>query len=229
MRADEALAIKNDAIARLAQAFTNPVRLQILGILEQGEAPVEVLAEKIGQSGANTSAQLRHLAAAHLVVSRREGRHIYYRLASAGVRRLRRALQEVAATSAPELRELSREWFEPSGEVDRPAGLALLERVQRGDVLLLDVRPPDEHAQGHLPGSRNVSAREVESAVDDLEPGRPVFVYCRGHFCVQAADCVRRLRARGVQVTNLAMGVSDWEAAGLPVVRGGGSVALVSS
>ncbi|MDP2311283.1 MAG: metalloregulator ArsR/SmtB family transcription factor [Pseudomonadota bacterium] len=228
MRADEARAIKNDAIARLAQAFTNPVRLQILGILDQGEAPVDVLAEKTGQSGANTSAQLRHLAGAHLVVSRREGRHIYYRLASPGVRRLWRALQEEAAASAPELRELSREWFAPSQPVDLAAGKALLERVQRGEVLLLDVRPADEHAQGHIPGARNLLAREVESAVDDMEPGRPVVVYCRGPFCVQAADCVRRLRARGVNVTNLAMGVSDWEAAGLPVVRGSSSVAAVS-
>lgn len=220
MKPGEALRIKNEAVARLAQAFTNPVRLQILGILDQGEASVEVLAEKTGQSGANTSAQLRQLAAADVVVARREGRHIYYRLASPGIRRLWKALQEEAAASSPALRELVREWYPPSEPYDLASARALLDRVLAGEVTLLDVRPPDEHAAGHLPGARNIPADALEAAVDTLPPGHPVVVYCRSRYCVLAADAVRRLRARGMDVRNLAMGVSDWEAAGLPVAAG---------
>ncbi|MDP2308922.1 MAG: metalloregulator ArsR/SmtB family transcription factor [Pseudomonadota bacterium] len=217
MTPSEALRIKNEAIARLAQAFTNPVRLRLLGILNQGEASVEVLAEKTGQSGANTSAQLRQLASANVVVARREGRHIYYRLASPGVRRLWKSLQEEAAASSPALRELVRDWYGPLDPDDVAAARVLMARVVAGEVTLLDVRPPDEHAAGHLPGARNISADTIEAVVDTLPPGRPVVVYCRGRYCVLAADCVRRLQGRGVDVRNLAMGVADWEAAGLPV------------
>ncbi|MDP2316397.1 MAG: metalloregulator ArsR/SmtB family transcription factor [Pseudomonadota bacterium] len=219
MNAGEALQIKDESVARLAQAFTNPVRLQIIGILDQGEASVEVLAAKTGQSGANTSAQLRQLAAAHVVVARREGRHIHYRLASPGVRRLWKALQEEAAAASPDMRELVRDWFGPLDPIDVTQARALLERVRAGDVALIDARPADEHAAGHIPGARNVPADALEGALDTLPPGRPVVVYCRGRYCVRAADFVRRLRARGVDVRNLSMGLADWEAAGLPVTR----------
>lgn len=220
MGPQQARDIKNGAIGEIAQAFTNPVRLELLGILAQGEASVDILAAKTGQSKANVSAHLKVLLAARLVAVRRQGRHAFYRLASPAVRRLYGQLQDVAFQIHPELRELLQTWLERPERLDRAGAQELLVRARRGEVVLVDVRPEDEHAAGHLPGAVSIPAEHLEARIRELPEGEEIVVYCRGRYCVLAAESIRRLRAHGRRATNLYASVAEWAEHGLPVEGG---------
>lgn len=219
MRAKQAAAIKNEAIARLAQAFTNPVRLAIVGVLAQGEASVDTIARKTGQSRANASAQLKVLLEAHVAESRREGRHVYYRLAGPAVRRLWRALQDVAAAQDPALRELVRDWLGEPVPLDRKAARTLQREVRDGKIALVDLRPADEYHAGHLPGALSVPADELPDRVDELPKRKEIVVYCRGPWCTEAVEGARVIQDSGRRVRNLYAGAPDWEALGQSVER----------
>lgn len=210
---------KNEAIAELAQAFTNPVRLQLLGILNQAESSVDVLAKKIGQTRANTSAQLQALTRAHLVDSRRSGRNIYYRIRDDRVRELWSLLQRVAAEEAPGFRSLIGSYFEEAEPFTRKDGLELLAAVKSGDLILLDLRPGDEYEAGHLPGAFSIPHEELEARISELPKSKPIVAYCRGRFCVIAADMVEYLRRNGRKARNLHAGPPDWRRLGLPIAK----------
>jgi DNA-binding transcriptional ArsR family regulator len=203
VKADEALDIKNAAVASVAQALASPVRLRILGVLEQGEHSVDALAAKVEQSRANTSAQLKVLSAAGLLESRREGRRVYYRIASEPVRQLFRALQATAADRSAELRELLHTYYELPDRLDRRRARELLRQVRAGDVVLLDLRPADEHAAGHPRGALNVPLEELRQRLAEIPADREVVAYCRGRYCVLAVEGVERLRAAGRPARNL--------------------------
>lgn len=220
MNRQQAQAVKQQAISQLARAFTNPVRLQLVGALNQGEASVDVLARKIGQSRANTSAQLKVLLESHVVSLRREGRHVYYQLKSDAVRRLWSALQEVAALEDPGFRELVRTWMGEPAALSRRAGRALLDEVKANRVALIDLRAADEYQAGHIPGALSVPLDALREHSRSLPADREIVAYCRGRYCIMAAEGVQRLRQSGHPVRNLFAGIADWERHRLPVDRG---------
>lgn len=214
MKADEALDIKNTATAAVAQALASPVRLRMLGVLDQAEHSVDALADKVDQSRANTSAQLKVLASAGLVTSRREGRRVFYALAAPEVRTLLRTLQATAMAQSAELRELLHDYYDLPARLTRRRARDLLASVRAGDVTLLDLRPADEFAAGHPEGAVNVPAHQLEARLADIPPGRDIVAYCRGRFCVVAVEGVDALRAAGRQVENLGASPHDLTALG---------------
>jgi ArsR family transcriptional regulator len=92
--------------------------------------------------------------------------------------------------------------------------------MQAGIVSVLDVRPEDEYALGHLPGAVNIELRDLESRLADFDRGREIVAYCRGPYCVLSYEAVAALRARGYNVRRLEDGYPEWRAAGLPVEEG---------
>ncbi len=190
-------------VAATAQAVSTPVRLTIVAMLEQREHGVAELAEKIGQSSANTSAQLKVLAAAGLVESHKEGRRVLYRLASPQVSRLVRVLQETTAERSTQMRELLQTYYHLPEALDRPSVRELRRRVKTGEILLLDLRPRDEFAAGHLEGATSVPLEELEGWLAELDDGVDLAVYCRGRFCVRAEEGTRRLHQSGHAARNL--------------------------
>lgn len=219
MKPDEALAIKNTAVAALAQALASPVRLQMLGVLEQAEHSVDALAAKIAQSRANTSAQLKVLQAAGVVESRRDGRRVLYRLASDAVRKLFRTLQSTAAQQDARMRELIHSYYQTPDLLNRTSARALLSQVRSGEVVLLDLRPADEYESSHAAFALNVPIEELEQRLDEIPKHREVVVYCRGRLCVLAVEGVRKLRARGRSARNLGASVRDLGELGVPLVK----------
>ncbi|MBX3273838.1 MAG: ArsR family transcriptional regulator [Sandaracinaceae bacterium] len=193
-------AFKDAAYAYLAEvgkALSSPARLEILELLAQAPRSVEVLAGEIDQSVANTSHHLQALKRARLVTAERHGLHVVYSIAGADVAALLARLHAVAAAHLAGLEELTRRFFgDPAGlePLDRAA---LLERLRAGDVVLLDVRPEPEFAEGHLPGALSVPLPVLESRLGELPADRTIVAYCRGPFCTLSAEAVRRLRARG--------------------------------
>jgi rhodanese-related sulfurtransferase len=200
--------------ARIGHAISSPPRLRIIGLLAQGEKTVERLAEQNGQSIAATSAHLQVLRGACLVINRREGRHVHYRLSSDSVIRFWLGLQELGREHLPEVREVIRAFFEENGTLIRLSDQELREELREGRVVLIDVRPVDEYDAGHLPQARSVPFERLEAMIAQLPPGQKIIAYCRGPYCLTAVEAVNRLRAAGRDAYRLAAGVAEWKAAG---------------
>jgi rhodanese-related sulfurtransferase len=206
-----------DALASVAQALGSGRRAEIVDVLAQGERSVEELAGEISQSVANTSQHLQVLARAGLVRSRREGTRVIYRLASDRVAELWAAVRDVAARHVAEVSVLAEEYLGDRGDVEQVSSTELAERVARGEVVVLDVRPEAEYRAGHIADARSVPIAELEARVGELPAQREVIAYCRGPYCVYADDAVRILRARGVPARRLDVGFPEWQRAGLPI------------
>jgi len=206
-----------DALASVAQALGNGRRAEIVDLLAQGERSVEEIASEISQSVANTSQHLQVLARAGLVRTRREGKRVFYRLASERVGDLWAAVRDVAVRHVAEVSVLADEYLGERGEVEQLSASELRERLARGDVVVLDVRPEPEYRAGHIPGARSAPLPELEELVSTLPRRREIVAYCRGPYCVYADDAVRLLRRRGLKARRLDVGLPEWRRAGLPV------------
>jgi rhodanese-related sulfurtransferase len=206
-----------DAQASVAQALGSGRRAELVDVLAQGERPVDELAREISQSLANTSQHLRVLARAGLVRSRREGNRVYYRLASDRVAELWAAVRDVAARHVAEVAVLADEYLGARDEVEQLSASELQERLARGDVVVLDVRPESEFRAGHIAGARSAPLPALAELEPSLPRRREVVAYCRGPYCVYADDAVRLLRERGLKALRLDVGFPEWRRAGLPV------------
>lgn len=200
--------------AGTARALGHPHRLEILEHLAQGERAVEALAEKIGLPVANTSRHLQQLRGAGLVTARRNGKFVLYRLADIGVLRLLTELRQVAERNSAEVEKIVRGYFTDRDGMEPVSRDALLDRLRQGLVTVLDVRPADEFAMGHLPGAINIPLAELESRLAELDPRQEVVAYCRGHYCVLSFEAVAALRARGFNARRLEDGLPEWKADG---------------
>ena len=206
-----------DALASVARALGSGRRAEIVDVLAQGERSVDELAGEIGQSVANTSQHLQVLARAGLVRSRREGTRVVYRLASDSVGDLWAAVRDVAVRHVAEAGMLAEEYVGERDEVEQVSAEELEQRLARGDVVLLDVRPAREYAAGHIAGARSAPVDRLDAVVVELPRRGGIVAYCRGPYCVYADDAVRLLRARGLDARRLDVGYPEWRRAGRPV------------
>jgi rhodanese-related sulfurtransferase len=187
------------------------VRLELLDVLAQAPRTVDELARASGQSTANTSQHLQALHAAGMVTREREGTSVRYRLAGDEVVRLWLALREASATRLAEVERAARDYLGP--EVEAIGREELVERLARGDVVLVDVRPAEEYAAGHIEEARSIPLEELEQRLAELPADREIVAYCRGPFCAYAHDAVRRLRAAGRSARRLEDGWPEWRLA----------------
>jgi rhodanese-related sulfurtransferase len=206
--------------AEVAAALGSGRRAEIVDLLAQGERSVEEVAEQIGQSVANTSHHLRTLFRAGLVHTRRDGTRIFYGLSSQRVERLWAAVRAVAEEHAAGLDQLARAYLGGRDGLEAIDRDALRERLRRGDVVVLDVRPAAEYAAGHIAGARSLPIAELHRRLRELPADREIVAYCRGPYCVYADDAVRHLRATGYRAARLEDGFPEWRHAGLPVEAG---------
>jgi rhodanese-related sulfurtransferase/DNA-binding MarR family transcriptional regulator len=206
-----------EQFARVGKALANPARLELLDLLAQGERSVEDLAAAARMKVSNTSAQLRMLAGAGLVGSRRDGVRIFYRLADSGVTALIGQVQEFAAARLAEVEQAARGYLGDVAALEPVAQEELARRLRDGQVLVLDVRPEAEYAAGHIPGALNVPHGQLAARLAEIPGGTDIVAYCRGRYCVFAPDAVRLLRARGFSARPLEGGLPGWRLAGLPV------------
>ncbi len=203
--------------AAVAQALANPHRLELLEHLAQGERSVDALAVKTELSVANASQHLKLLRRQGLVSSRRDGKFVIYRLADDGVLVLLAALRRVAERNVAEVGRLIQAYFDGCDKLEPVSRDELLDRSHAGLVTILDVRPADEFALGHLPGAVNIPPGELETRLAELDPNQEIVAYCRGPYCVLAYEAVAALRGRGFRARRLDEGFPQWKAAGLPV------------
>ena len=206
-----------EQFARVGKAASSPKRLELLDLLCQGPRTVEVLAGQTDQSLANASAHLQVLRAARLVEAEKDGLYVTYRLADEQVCTFFRALRALAESRLVEVEHITRTFFEERGALDPVDREDLLKKVKRGAVTVLDVRPREEYAAGHIPGAVSVPLAELSKRLSAIPRSREVVAYCRGPYCVLAVDAVKLLRARGYRAVRMDEGVPEWRARGLPV------------
>jgi rhodanese-related sulfurtransferase len=220
MASGSAKAALFDALASVAQAVGSGRRAEIVDLLAQGERSVDEIAHEIDQSVANTSQHLQVLARAGLVRSRREGTRVFYRLASERVGDLWAAVREVAVQHVAEVHVLAEEYLGERDEVEQLSASELHERLARGEVVVLDVRPEQEYRAGHIAGARSAPLPSLADDAAKLAKRREIVAYCRGPYCVYADDAVRLLRGRGLKARRLDVGFPEWRRAGLPIEIG---------
>jgi rhodanese-related sulfurtransferase/biotin operon repressor len=211
MVTEQAKAALFDAIAVMGKAFASPRRLELLDLLAQGPRSVDELASASGQSSANASQHLQALHAAGIVTRRREGIRVRYALAGSDVLSLWLALRDASAARLAEVERAARDYL--GEEVDAIGRHELIERLRRGDVVLVDVRPEEEFAAGHIEGARSIPLEELERRIAELPADREVVAYCRGPFCAYAHEAVRRLRAAGRSARRFEDGWPEWQLA----------------
>ena len=200
-----------EALAVMGKAFASPVRLEVLDLLAQAPRTVDALARTTGQSNANVSQHLQALHAAGMVSREREGTSVRYELAGAEALRVWLALREASAMRLAEVERAARDYL---GEDVQVIGREeLRERLARGDAILIDVRPEEEYAAGHIDGARSIPVEELDQRLAELPADREIVAYCRGPFCAYANEAVRRLQAEGRSARRLREGWPEWRLA----------------
>jgi rhodanese-related sulfurtransferase len=209
-----------EQFARVGKALASGHRLELLEFLAQGERTVEALAGVTGLSVANTSQHLQQLRQVGLVATRKEGLHVHYRLADADVSELLGVMQKIAEKQFAEVDRIVRTYLTTKDGLDPVSRDDLLKRAAQGEVTVLDVRPPEEYAAGHVPGALNIPVKELITHLEALPHDQEVVAYCRGPYCVLAFEAVSQLRAHGFRARRLEDGFPEWKTAGLPVEEG---------
>ncbi len=206
--------------ARIAAGFASPKRIEIIDVLVQGERNVETLAAETGLTVANASRHLQVLKTAGLVTSRKEGVQAIYRTPSPAVLDGYRALRRLAEERLADVGRLVGEYFGDADGVEPITRKELIRRTRRGEVTIVDVRPDEEFAAGHIAGARSFPLNSLERLLSEVSNKKEVIAYCRGPYCVLAAEAVRMLRRKGYSARRLEEGYPEWRDAGLPVEPG---------
>jgi ArsR family transcriptional regulator len=217
MSSDNPKAALLTQFASVAKALGNAHRLELLEFAAQGERSVDELAKRSGLSVANASQHLIQLRRAGLLAARQVGKRVLYRLAEDSVLDLTAALRRVAERNVAEVKQIVDGYFHQRDALEPVSRQELLEKMERGLVTVLDVRPEDEYAAGHVPGALNISLAELEDRLGELHNDHEIVAYCRGTYCVLSFEAVAALRARGFNVRRLEEGFPEWRVAGLPV------------
>lgn len=203
--------------AKVAKTLASAPRLEILELLAQRERSVEDLVAATGLPVANVSQHLQQLRRSGLAMNRREGKYIRYRLTDPAVITLIGTLQELAERNHVETARTITRYFKKRDSLEPVSRAELLRRKKAGAAFVIDVRPLDEFAAGHIPGAVHLPLAELEGRLAELPRDQEIVAYCRGPYCVMAFEAVARLRASGFQARRLQDGFPEWRLARLPV------------
>ena len=204
--------------ARIGKAMASGPRIELLDLLSQTERTVEELAGLTEMSVANVSQHLQVLRRAQMVEVRREGLYAFYRLADERVFRLWQAIRDAGEARLAEIERVVGTYLKDRASLEPVTVEELEKRLDEGSVVVIDVRPVEEFAAGHIPRARSIPVNQLKRRLAELPRTKEIIAYCRGPYCVQSDEAVSLLRQRGFNVRRLEVGLPDWRASGLPVV-----------
>lgn len=204
-------------LARITKSMANPHRMEIIELLAQGEFPVEQIAEQTNLTIANASQHLQVLKMAHLVEINRQGNYIFYRLSDSNVFKAWKALRELGVERISAIEKVVKEFRKSKFDFETVSIDELIEKIESGEVTVLDVRPESEYRQGHIANAVSIPIEELSRRLRELPTRASVVAYCRGPFCVYADEAVALLTKAGYTATRLEEGFPDWKLKGLPV------------
>ena len=204
-----------EQFAELARVLGHAHRLELIEYVAQGERSVERLAQLSGLSVANASQHLQQLRRGGFVQARRDGKRVLYSLADGPILSLIAALRSYAERNRAEVGKIVSDYFHRLDELEPVSRKELVRRLKAGTVAVLDVRPEDEFALGHVQGALNIPVDELKRRLAELPKNQEIVAYCRGAYCVFSFEAVAFLRKRGFLVRRLEDGFPEWKAAGL--------------
>lgn len=208
-----------EQVARVGKALSSPKRLEILEMLAQGEKAVETIADEVAIDNKLASAHLKALKEARLVQTRRDGKRIFYSLTGGDVAQLGVTLRQVAEEHLVELQMALQQMVTEPDRMVSVGRKELMAQAKRGEVIVLDVRPQNEFATAHLPHARSLPLAELTLRLAELPRDVEIVAYCRGPFCLMSDEAVKLLQAHGFRARKTLDGVSEWQAAGLPIAK----------
>lgn len=198
-------------LAKLVKAMANPHRLEIIDLLSQGERSVEEIAAETDMSVANASQHLQMLRQSNLVMPRREGNFIHYRLADDNVYKSWKDLRAIGVESLPEIDKLVKDYRGSKNNLEAVSLQELMTRIKSKNVVILDVRPEQEFKAGHIPNAVNIPIDQLAKRLQSLSKSKQYIAYCRGLFCVFADEAVQLLNSKGYKAKRLNEGYPDWK------------------
>src|SRR5215471_16721733 len=204
-------------LAAVARSLGSAHRLELLELLAQTERSVEELANLSGLTIANASQHLQQLRRFGVVEARRDDKRVIYKLADPEVVVLLGALSRVTQRNVGAVEKVLNSYFRERDNLEPESRKELLRRMRDGLVTLVDTRPEEEFAAGHLTGAINVPLSELKRRLRELPQDQEIVAYCRGPYCVLSYEAVAELRRRGFKAFRLEDGFPEWKAAGLPV------------
>lgn len=207
----------NEQFARIAKAIANPHRLELVDLLAQGERNVEELAKETALSIANTSQHLQALREARLVTARKEGLRVYYRLADPTIFQLVQIIRHIAERQLAEVERIVNAYLTERKAVEPVTLNELMSRLHEPGLVILDVRPTLEYAQGHIAGARSIPIDELENRLHELPCDQEIVAYCRSAYCVFADEAVDLLMTHGYQARRMKEGYPDWQLEAFPI------------
>jgi len=207
-----------EQLARVGKALASPKRLELLDVLAQSERSVESLAQATALKLTTASAHLQALRQGGLVQTRKEGARIYYRLAGGDVAQLYLHLRDVAKTHLAETERAANE-FLGKDDIEAVSRDDLADRIRRGRIVVVDVRPRLEFDAGHIEGAISMPLTELCDRLAELPPDIEIVAYCRGEYCLLAYEAVRQLRSTGRQARRLSGGMLEWRLEDRPIAQ----------
>lgn len=205
--------------AKIANAFSSPKRLEIIDLLSQGEKDVDTLAKETNMNFANASRHLQLLKSANIVKSRKEGIRVIYSVSTDEVIICWKNIQNLAEKTVAELRDIAKSFLDQRSALEPISASELLSKIHDEDIVVIDVRPKEEFLNGHIPGAVSIPLSELNDKIKDLPAGKEIVAYCRGKYCVLAAEASKLLSSKGFKTTILKDDVNSWRFAGLDVER----------
>lgn len=199
-----------EQVARIGKVFSTPKRLELIELLCQGEKTVEMLANEASISVKLASSHLRELRTANLVTTERRGKNIHYRLADKSVADLWVQIHTLAEDRLIELQLALQKIATQPNELVPSDRDSLMKAARKGEVVVLDVRPSEEYLNAHLPFARSIPLEELRQRLGELPHDRAIVAYCRGPYCLMAADAVELLKQEGYSAVHLREGVAEW-------------------
>lgn len=196
--------------SRIGKSLSSPKRLEILDILSQGPKSVEALSKATTMSLANVSQHLQTLSKSRMVIFRRKGNYIIYELADAAILEFLASLRTLSEIQFAQVQQIKKEFLNANIGMDGISLSELKERMDNGDVILLDVRPKDEYEKAHIPGAISIPIEELKEKLSTLPTNCDVVAYCRGSYCLMSAEAVELLKSRGINAFRLEDGIHDW-------------------
>ena len=204
-------------LAKITKALSNSHRLEIIELLAQGEYSVEQIAIQTNVSIANASQHLQLLKTSQLVEINRQGNFIYYRLANTNVFKAWKALRELGVERIRSIEKIIKDFKQAKFSLESLSIHELINKLEKGRVTIIDVRPEAEYRKGHLANAVSIPIEQLGKRLTELPKRNEIIAYCRGPFCVFADEAVALLNKKGYKAIRLEEGYPDWQLKGLPV------------
>lgn len=196
--------------ARIGKSLSSPKRLEILDILSQGPKSVEALSKAAGMSVANVSQHLQTLSNSRMVKFQKKGNYVIYELADTAISDFLNSLHTLSEKQYVEVQQIKQEFLNANLGMAGISLEELKERMEKGEILLLDVRPKEEYEEAHIPGAVSIPIEELREKLSVLPSNYDVVAYCRGPYCLMSVEAVELLKRRGINALRLEKSVQDW-------------------